>query len=190
MIDGYWFTDRHVLEYEEWKKKQGLDSVMEIKSGQQILLVNDERSALVWLYNYLKYPRTFSDIYTASREVIAGNDDAIPELKELLDSNFIFEDKCYRCPQTEQEKLTIEDQRERELARAFERLLAEARSVGKKLKEVRKEAVSYGFTKAYQEKRFEDILTVAKKLDHKMLQANSELNDFVEIARLKLGEEI
>jgi len=93
-------------------------------------------------------------------------------------------------PEAGKEKETIEAQRERDLARTFDRLLAEAQSGGKKLKGVRKEAVIFGFTKAYQEKRYHDILTVAKKLDKNILETNSELNDFVEIARLKTGEEI
>jgi len=189
LIDGYWFTDRQVLKYEEWKRKQGLAGLKEIRTGQQILFVNDERSALVWLYNFLETPQTYSDIYTAYSKNVTVSNDAIPELRELLDNNFIFEDKCYRRPKAGREKETVEAQRERDLARAFEHLLTEAGSGGKKLKGVRKEAVIFGFTRAYQEKRYYDILTVAKKLDKNILETNSELNDFVEIARLKTGEE-
>ena len=57
-------------------------------------------------------------------------------------------------------------------------------------KEVRKEAIYFGFTKAYQEKRFQDIIDVAKKLDSRILEENSEVNDFVEIAQIKLGVSI
>ena len=55
---------------------------------------------------------------------------------------------------------------------------------------MRKEAINYGFTKCYNEKRFADIITVAKKLDKEILENNSEINDFVEIAQLKVGEGI
>lgn len=189
LIDGYWFTDGQVLEYEEWKKKQGLAGIREVQSGQQILFVSDERSALVWLYHFLEIPRTYTDIYTAYSRVLVQSDDAIPELRELLDNNFILENGRYRRPQTEREKEAIEAQRERELARAFERLLAEARSGVKRLKGVRKEVLIFGFTRAYREKRYEDILAVASKLDPALLETNSEINDFVEIARLKTGEE-
>ncbi|HAG08357.1 MAG TPA: hypothetical protein DCK87_02135, partial [Desulfotomaculum sp.] len=75
-------------------------------------------------------------------------------------------------------------------ARAFERLLAEAGSEAKKIKGVRKEAIISGFTKAYQEKRFSDILAIAGKMDRNLLETNGEINDFVEIARLKTGEEL
>ncbi len=190
LIDGYWFTDGQILKYEEWKKRYGIAGIKDIKSGQQVLFVNDERSAVVWLFNFLETPQTYSDIYTAYTKAISNIEDQIPELKELLNNNFVFEAKFYRRSKTEKEHEEIEEQRERDLGRAFEKILLESRMSGKKIKEVRKEAVFYGFTKAYQEKHFEDIIAVAKKLDKKLLEENSEINDFVEIAQLKLGVEL
>lgn len=190
LIDGYWFTDSQILKYEEWKKKYGLSGIKDIKSGQQVLFVNDERTALVWLYNFLDSPKSYNDIYTAYTKAISSVEDQIPELKELLSNNFIFEGKSYRRPKTEKEHEEIEEQREKDLTKAFEQLLTEARTSGRKIKEVRKEAVAHGFTKAYQEKRFADIIAVAKKLDKKILEENSEINDFVEVAQLKLGLEL
>jgi DNA modification methylase/REP element-mobilizing transposase RayT len=188
LIDGYWFTGRQILRYAEWKRKQGLAGVKEIKSGQQILFVCDEKSALAWFYEFLESPQAYTDIYTAYSKNLTAGDDAIPELRELLENNFIFENGHYRRPQTGQEKEAIAEKREKELARAFERLLTEAGSGAKKIKGVRKEAVISGFTKAYQEKRFSDILAVAGKMDRNLLETNGEINDFVEIARLKTGE--
>ncbi len=189
LIDGYWFTDWQVLKYEEWKKGHKLAGIKEVQPGQQILFVSDERSALAWLYNFLERPRTYTDIYTAYSRALVQSDDAIPELRELLDNNFVLENDRYRRPQTEREREAIEAQREKELARAFERLLAEVRSGVKRLKGVRKEALIFGFTRAYREKRYDDILAVARKLDQDFLETNGEINDFVEIARLKTGEE-
>lgn len=190
LIDGYWFNDNQVLKYEEWKKKYGLAGIEQIKSGQQVLFVFDERSALIWLYYFVDSSKTYSDIYTAYTKAISSVEDQIPELKELLSNNFIFEGKSYRRPKTEREQENIGEQREKDLSKAFEKVLAEARTSRKKIKEVRKEAVLHGFTKAYQEKHFEDIIAVAKKLDRKILEENSEINDFVEIAQLKLGVEL
>lgn len=189
LIEGYWFTDKQVLKYEEWKKKQGLSKIKEIKSGYEVLFINDEKSALIWLYNFLETPKTYSDIYTSYSKATSNIEDKIPELKDLLSNNFIFEDKVYRRPKTEKEQEAVEEQREKDLNKAFEQILLEAKTSGKKLREVRKEAISYGFTKAYQQMRFEDIVAVAKKLDRKILEENSEINDFVEIALLKLGVE-
>lgn len=189
LIEGYWFTDKQVLKYEEWKKKQGLSKIKEIKSGYEVLFINDEKSALIWLYNFLEVPQTYSDIYTSYSKATSNIEDKIPELKDLLSSNFIFEDKVYRRPKTEKEQEAVEEQREKDLNKAFEQVVLESKTSGKKLKEIRKEAIAYGFTKAYQEMRFEDIVTVAKRLDRKILEENSEINDFVEIALLKLGVE-
>jgi len=189
LIDGYWFLDDEVARYDEWKKKSGLQGIEEIAKGQQTLFVSDEKSMFIWLYNFLSEPKTYSDIYTTSRQVISSVEDALPELKDLLETNFIFEDGKYRRPDSDRERDSVEERREKELLRAFEKVLEEAQtSKKKKIKEVRKEAVALGFTKAYQEKRFEDILTVAKKLDKKILENNSEINDFVEIAELKVGD--
>ncbi len=181
LIDGYWFTDDQVLKYEEWKKKHGLKG---IRPGQQIVVVGDEKSAIAWLYNFLDEPKEYNEIFTASRKITAGVDDQIPELRELLVRNFIFEDGLYRRPMTEQEKDTVAKQRERDLEKAFEAILSEARR-GKRLKEVRKEAIIYGFTKAYQQKHYEDILLVAKHLGKKIIENNSEINDFIGIAKIK-----
>lgn len=187
MTDGFWFNDEQVLPYEEWKKAQGLDSIDDIKKSQQAF-VTDEKSALTWLYHFLDQPKSYSDIYTTYHKVVTRLDDEIPELRQMLESNFISENKCYRRPRTDNEHETIEVQREKELERAFNSLQAEAQASKKKLKNVRKEALKHGFTKAYQEKRFADILGIAKRLDKKILEENSDISDFVEIAQIKMGE--
>ncbi len=126
--------------------------------------------------------------HTAFHKIATQTDDLMPEPKVLLDNNFIFENNSYRRPYSELEQETVEMQREKELHRAFESLLTEAQTSKKRLKSVRKEALKYGFTKAYQEKRFADILRVANKLDNKIMEENSDINDFVEVARIKMGE--
>ena len=190
LIDGYWFNDDQVLSYEEWKKSQGLDKIREIKSGQQILFVMDERSLLVWLYQFLETPQTYGDIFTASRMIITGIEDEIPELKELLEQNFILEKGAYRRPRTREEREKIEAQRERDLLRSFDQVLNLARTSTKKIKGIRKEAVILGFTRAYQEKRYQDIVDLAKRLNAKIIENDSQINDFVEFARFKTGEEL
>lgn len=189
LVDGFWFTEDQLPRYEEWKRKHGLDKIKEIRTGQQVF-ITDEKSALTWLYQYLDEPKTYSDIYTAYHKVVTNIDDEIPEISEMLSNNFIFEDNRYRRPRSAKEQESLEAQRERELGRAFNNLLAEAQNTSRRLKNVRKEALKHGFTRAYQEQRFSDILEVAKKLDKKLLEENSEINDFVEIAQIKLGEDI
>jgi len=188
LVDGYWFMDNQVLEYEEWKKQSGLKAIEEISKNQSTLFVSDEKSSLIWLYNFLNTPKTYSDILTTYNQIRTNLDDEVPELREMLDINFIFENGMYRRPLTDKERVEKEEKNEKELLKAFDKILLQARSGSKKIKSIRKEAIKLGFTKAYQEKRFEDILSVAKKLDNEVLENNSEINDFVEIARTKAGE--
>lgn len=190
LIDGFWFNDDQALDYEEWKKAQGLDKIREIKSGEQILFVTDEKSLLVWLYQFLETPQTYSDIYTASRKIISGVEDEIPELRELLDQNFIMENGSYHRPRTREEEEKIEAQRQRDLLRSFDQIITAARTSTKKIKGVRKEAIIIGFDQANQEKRYQDILDVAKRLNPKIIENNSLINDFVELARFKTGEDL
>jgi len=192
-IDGYWFLNNEIAKYEEWKKANGLQAIEAIAKGQQTLFVTDERSFLIWLFNFLITPKSFSDIYTASRNILSTAskiEDQIPEPKQLLETNFIFEAGKYRRPTTESERDGVESRREKELQKDFEKILGQALTGTKKIKDVRKEAVAFGFTKAYREKRFGDIIAVAKKLDKEIIENNSEINDFVEIAQLKVGEGI
>lgn len=189
LMDGFWFTDSQVTEYDEWKKENGLQAIEEIAKGQQTLFVSDEKSALIWLYNFLNTPKSYSDILTAFNPATTNTDDDIPELQALLETNFVFEDGVFRRPLNEKEKVAKEEQSEKELLKVFEKVLTEAKTGSKKIKTVRKEAVMIGFTKAYQEKRFHDIITVADKLKPSILEDNSEINDFVDIARLKMGDE-
>lgn len=189
LMDGFWFTDAQVTEYDEWKKEHGLQAIEEIAKGQQTLFVSDEKSALIWLYNFLNTPKNYSDILTAFNPATTNTDDDIPELQNLLETNFVFENGVYRRPLSEKEKEAKEEQSEKELLKAFDKVLSEAKIGSKKIKTVRKEAIKLGFTKAYQEKRFQNIIDVADRLKPSILEDNSEINDFVDIAKLKMGDE-
>lgn len=189
LMDGFWFTDAQVTEYDEWKKEHGLQAIEEIAKGQQTLFVSDERSAVIWLYNFLNTPKSYSDILTAFNPATTNTDDDIPELQNILETNFVFVNGMYRKPLSEKEKEAKEEQSEKELLKAFAKVLSEAKTGSKKIKTVRKEAVKLGFTKAYQEKRFQDIIDVADRLKPSILEDNSEINDFVDIARMKMGDE-
>jgi len=188
-LDGYWFLDNQVKEYNEWKSGLSLDKIKEVFGGQQVLFVSDEKSALVWLYNFLNQPRTYSEIYTAYQQVSTTTDDRIPELRELVENNFIQEDGKYRRPISREEKEGINKNRERELDRAFQKLLKQAKEQKGKIKNIRREALIHGFTKCYQEGKYDDILTVADKLHVSILEASGDIMDFVDIARIKTSDD-
>ncbi|PWI46242.1 DNA methylase, partial [Candidatus Heimdallarchaeota archaeon B3_Heim] len=189
-LDGYWFLDSQVKEYNKWKSGLSLEQIKDVLKGQQVLFVSDEKSALAWLYNFLHQPRKYGEIYTAYQQVATTTDDNIPELKELLDNNFIVENGKYRRPISREEREDINKNRERELNRTFQNLLKQAMEQKGRIRNVRREALIYGFTKCYQEGRYQDILTVASRLYASTLEASGDIMDFVDIARIKTsGEE-
>jgi len=182
--DGFWFTSNQINSYLEYKKTMKLEGIDEIKTGSMFLFVNDEKSALVWLFSFLSESKSFSDISLAFTQLANIQGDNVPELRELLDQNFIFENDTYRKPKLESENNQITEKREKALQREFEGLLIKAQTEKSKIKFVRKEALSFGFEMCYKAKRFNDILTIAKKLDKTILENSSELNDFVEAAEI------
>lgn len=182
--DGFWFTSGQINSYIEYKKKMKLAGMEEIKSGAIMLFVTDEKSAILWLYNFLFSPKTFSEVHTAFTQLANIQDDLVPELRQMLEENFINENGTYRRPKDEPEHDTIADRRSKLLQREFESLLIKAQTEKGKIKLVRKEALALGFENCYKTKRFQDILTIAKKLDRGILESSSELNDFVEAAEI------
>jgi len=187
-LDGYWFLEEQVEEYNEWKGQLSLQQLEEKLDKQQKLLVTDEKSALNWLKNFLKEPKEYSEIYTAFQQVLTQSEDEIPELKELLDNNFILEEGKYRKPQTEEEKKKAQESRRKELDKEFKKIVKEAREGSTKIKNVRKEALIHGFTKLYQEERYEEILEVADRLYKSTLESSGDIMDFVDIAEMKTSD--
>ena len=56
----------------------------------------------------------------------------------------------------------------------------------KKISIVRKEALMHGFETCYKQNRFEDIISIANRLDSSIIENSTELTDFIEIARIKI----
>lgn len=184
--DGFWFTSEQVKNYAEYKQKMKLEGIDDIKVGQLNLFVSDEKSALVWLHNFLNEPQDFQAIHPAFTKVASIAGDIVPDLKELLNDNFILEDGKYRRPQSEDEKLSVSGKREKALMKEFEEILLEAKGSKKKIKECRKQAILFGFEQCYKDERFQDILEIGKKLNKKIVENDSEIGEFIEIAEIKV----
>ncbi len=182
--DGYWFTSNEINTYIENKKKLKLDGLNESKNGNLLLFVSDERSALLWLNNFLQLPKSFSDIHTAFTQMASIQGDQVPELLMLVDDNFVKENNVYRRPNSVEEHNSISVKRSKTLMKEFETLLLKAKSEKQKIKEVRKESILYGFEVCYKEKRFRDILALSARIDDNIIENNSELYDFVEAAKI------
>ena len=185
--DGYWFNKDQLPNYHEYKQKMKLDDIDDIKSGQLVLFVSDEKSAIIWLHAFLNEPKDFQIIHPAYTKISNISGDNVPDLKELLDKNFIFEKGRYRRPETEDEKLSVTQKRERELQKEFDALLLEAKGSKKKIKVCRKQAIIYGFEQSYKHNRYQDIAELGKRLDKKIIENDSEISEFIEVAELKVN---
>ncbi|KKM78828.1 hypothetical protein LCGC14_1356060 [marine sediment metagenome] len=184
-IDGYWFLDDEVKKYNEWKSRLNLEQIKTILDGQQIIFINDEKSALNWLNNFIYTPREYSKIYTAFNQAVTKMTDNIPELRVLLDRNFILEKEKYRRPRGIQEIQNIKQNREKILLKTFDEILRSAREDKGKISIIRKEALIYGFTQRYQIGQFQDILSIASKLDKNLIESNTAIRDFIDVAKIK-----
>jgi hypothetical protein len=76
------------------------------------------------------------------------------------------------------------EKREKQLTREFEALLIQAQTDRKKTRVVRKEALIFGFETCYKNRRYQDILTLAGKLDKSILENNGDLNDFAQASEI------
>ena len=180
--DGYWFADEaQAHEYEQRKIKSfGKKGV----APQAVLFISDERSARQWVWNFLDTPKTYDEIYTKFVPALQTSEDEIPELKTMLEESFVMAGGAWKRP----DQLTqaeLEQKRLERLLRQFNEYLQTAKA-GQKLKEIRKEAVIAGFTECYRAGKFQDIVTLGKKLDKRLLEESPELFDFVDIAEAKL----
>lgn len=185
--DGYWFNAGQINSYMEYKKKMKLEGIDDIKQGAFMMFVTDEKSALVWLHNFLNEPNSFSDIHTAFTQLANIQGDEVPDLKEILEQNFIATNGLYRRPKTDPEHNSVLEKREKQLMRQFESLLIQAQTEKKKIKSVRKEAVLLGFENCYKQKRFKDILSLAQRLDNAILEESSDLKEFVDAAEIMIS---
>ncbi len=185
-LDGYWFSDEtQANEYEKRKADAGLvPGKGKTAKQQSVLFISDEKSARLWLWNFLESPQTYDALYTAFVKALQTAEDEIPELKVMLEEGFVRTNGSWKRPDalTREE---LEQKRRERLLRQFTEYLETAQA-GQRLKEVRKEALVEGFTEAYRSGRFADILTIGRKLKARLVEAAPELRDFIEIAEAKV----
>jgi hypothetical protein len=183
-LDGYWFAgEAQANEYETRKAKRSRPRG-KVARRQSVLFISDERSARQWLWSLLETPMTYDEIYTAFVKALQTPEDQIPELKQMLEEGFVRTDGKWKRPDALARE-EMEAKRQARLLRQFEEYLEAARA-GRRLREVRKEALVAGFTEAYRDGRFQDILAVGRKLPRRLLESSPDLFDFIDIAEAKV----
>jgi len=184
--DGLWFNDNQIAAYRIFKQQMKLEGKQDGSQGMLTLFVTDEKSAIIWLTNFLSEPKSFSDVHSAFTKLLNKQDDIMPELSEILQENFILDNDKYRKSNSEEEHKALGEKRQRLLLKQFETLLLEAQKSKKKIKTVRKEALTYGMETYHKNRRFKEIIELGKKLDSTIIDNNAEISMFIETAQLEI----
>lgn len=179
---GYWFTFSQVDKYDERLKLN--EKIGKHDVSQSILGIYDEKSAIIWLNQFLKEPKTYDDIFINFSKNLLTSFDKIPELRVLLEENFIFEDNKYQSP-SNLEKTKIEKLRNKRLLKEFNSLLDSARKSKKKIKEVRKEALFIGLMNLYNDKDVDTINLLGERIDKKIIESDDDISAIIDWAKYK-----
>lgn len=178
--DGMFFTVEKAVEYDE--KKRLYPEMMPMG-----LIVSDEANGIQWLRNELREPQTYSELQPKWMQALGAvrKGDILPELRDLLEENFIEEDNGQWRLLNMQDDVDKEALRTKTLLREFKRYVEMAAKPKAKIKEARTEALRAGFKQCYIDKDFATILLVADKLPAGMVEEDETLLQFYTIAQSK-----
>ena len=181
--DGMYFTPEQAAEYD--RRRLQAERV-----EQLALIVTDERSAIQWLRQELdpstgSGPQTYQDLQPKFlRELHKSQHEKLPELRDLLEENFLQDDAGRWYVPDPQKQEDLERLREKSLLREFNTYLK-----GKgRLRVFRTEAIRAGFSKAWRERDYATILRVAERLPARVIEEDPNLLMYVDNARLRMGE--
>lgn len=180
--DGMFFNADQVVEYDEKKSHSSGFVSMGI-------IISDEAEGIQWLKNFLRVkPKTYQEIQPEWMQAINGvrKGDILPELREILEENFIeMDDGKWRIPNvhdgTDKEVL-----RTKTLIREFKSYVEQAKLPKGKLSQVRLEALREGFKQCYINKDFKTIVVVGDKLPQDLRDSDPTVSQFYEIALNKV----
>ncbi len=112
--------------------------------------------------------------------------DILPELKQILEENFIeMEGGKWRLPNI-QDDVDKEALRTKSLLREFKKYVEAASKPKAKIKEARVEALRAGFKQCYIEKDFKTIVLVGDKIPQNLRDEDETLLQFYDIAVNKM----
>lgn len=176
--DAMFFSAEDSFEYEA-KRKETIGF-----EASQVLFVSSEAEGIEWLKRELQEPKRYADLTNPwnTAQITPKKGDKIPELKTILEENFIEdEDGRWRVPDAEKEA-DLEKMRKRRLAHEFKAIVELANKPKSRIKDARLEALRYGFYEAYRAKDFETIMKVAQHLPEALVMEDEELLRYYDIA--------
>ena len=177
--DGMYFLPDQVNEYDTARIK------MDVESVQFELFVTNEKSAIAWLYQQLDTPQSYSDLQPKFMQEVKAVDryEDMPELSELLEENFIQNDKGeWYVPDVTKEG-DVTKLREKKLWKEFEGYMT---SKGK-LKLFRSEAIRTGFARLWKEKNYKAIVEMGERLPEKTIQEDPNLLMYYDISLSRIN---
>jgi DNA modification methylase len=180
--DGYWFNEDQIEEYE--KKTSLKNRLGDEDFNQTILGISDEKSTIIWLAQFLQFPKTYDEIFIDFSKNLLTSTDKIPELKIILEENFTTEGGKYKLP-SDLERKGKEEVRDKRLIKEFNEILEETLKSKRKIKEVRKEALLHGLMKLYKEKDIDQIKLLGNRLDRKIIDSDDDISAIVDWAMYK-----
>ena len=177
--DNMYFLPSQVNEYDRVR------ATCDIENIQYSLFVNDEKSAIAWLYQQLDTdqggePQTYAVLQPKFMQELKSIDkrEKLPELAVLLEENFLKGEggKWYVPDYTKAGD--IAKLREKNLLKEFQQYLD---SKGK-LKQFRSEAIRAGFSKLWKEKNYKAIVSLAERLPEETVQEDPNLLMYYDIS--------
>ena len=175
--DNMYFLPEQIIHYDQIKKTT--------KSIQQTtLFVEDEKSSILWLNEILKTPQTYQQIQPKFlREIHQSKFEKLPELTEILQQNFLQDEKGkWYIPDPTQQK-DLEKIRIRSLLREFEIY----KNTKSKLKSFRTEAIRAGFEDSWSKEKYDVIVEIGNKIPENILQEDITLLMYFDNASSRLG---
>lgn len=164
--DGMYFLPHQIPQYEQKR-------AMAAGIGQLSLFVQDERTAIQWVRAKLEEKRqTLQDLTPQFlKEVNYVRWEKQLELSEILDQNFLQDEKGRWYVPDPNKQADLEKLREKALLREFEQY-----KEGKgKLKVFRTEAVRAGFKACWKNKDYQTIVRVGQRIPESIIQDDSSL---------------
>ena len=179
--DGMFFTASQAAKYDELRKHT-------VGFNATFFFVDSEQGGIAWLNNELVTPQTYADLQPKWMQAIQGirKGDILPELKQILEENFIKEaNGKWRKPNL-QDDVDLEALRHKSLMREFKVYVEAAQKPRAKIKEARVEALRAGFKQCYMDKDFATIVSLGNKIPQNILTEDEQLLQFYEIASSRM----
>ncbi len=176
--DGMYFLPDETAEYDRRR--------LQVKEVAQLtLFVDDERTAIQWLRQQLELePQSYQQIQPKFlRELHQADHEQLPELQEMLQQNFLEDQKHRWYIPDPNKQLDLEKLREKALLREFEEYQAVKQ---KRLRTFRTEAVRAGFKAAWAARDYQAIVSVAQKLPDDVLQEDRTILMYYDNASMRV----